>query len=99
MRPAASRSAAPRSHTLAAATPATYTVTASPAGYVSQNQNVTVTSGTTATLRFLCSLARGSIGGTVTDAAVTRNLAGAVVSYSGGSTTTNAAGQFTLTNV
>ena len=85
--------------TLAGATPGTYTVTASPAGYVSQNQNVTVTSGTTATLRFLCSLARGSIGGTVTDAAVTRNLAGAVVSYSGGSTTTNAAGQFTLTNV
>ncbi len=87
------------SFTLAGATPGTYSITASPQGYISQSQNVTVTSGATAVVRFLCSLARGSISGSVTDAALTRNLNGATVSFSGGSAPTNSSGQYTLSNV
>jgi phosphatidylinositol-3-phosphatase len=40
-----------------------------------------------------------SIGGTVTDAATQAAIAGATVSYSGGSTTTNGSGAYTLANV
>lgn len=41
----------------------------------------------------------GSISGTVTDSVTTAALAGATVSYSGGSATTNSSGAYTLTGV
>jgi hypothetical protein len=77
----------------------TYPVTASGAGYQAQTQNVTVAPGATATQNFTLAAANGSITGTVTDASTGNPIAGAGVSYSGGSTTTNGSGQYTLSSV
>ena len=78
--------------------PGTYSVTASAAGYQpSTQQNVSVTSGFTATTNFSLSPLIGTISGTVTSStgAVIPN---ATVSYSGGSTTatSNSSGAYTL---
>lgn len=75
-------------------------ITASMKGYTSQMETVTVTAGqtTTAPTFALSSVSTGSISGAVTD---TNNnpLSGATVAYSGGSTTTDSTGHYTLNNV
>lgn len=62
---------------------------------------MSVTSGAATTVNFsLSALAAGSISGTVTKAAADNSaISGATVSYSGGSTTTDVNGAYTLANV
>ena len=79
--------------------PGNYTATASAANYAGTSAPVTLTAGSTTTQNFALTPNPGTITGTVTDAGTAAPLAGATVSYSGGSTTTNASGQYTLTSV
>ncbi|MBZ5504448.1 MAG: carboxypeptidase regulatory-like domain-containing protein [Acidobacteriia bacterium] len=79
----------------------TVQLVASATGFSSVTQNVTVNSGATTTANF--TLAAASGGGTVTGKVTNISngavLASATVSWSGGSTTTNTSGIYTLTNV
>jgi hypothetical protein len=76
---------------------ASYTVTASAGGFVSQSRSVTVNYGTASTSNFTLSPLLGSVTGTVTSASSGGAIVGATVSDSGGaSTTTNASGIYTL---
>jgi hypothetical protein len=88
-------------YTLTGVPVGTVQLVASASGFQSVTQNVTVTSGATATANF--TLAAGAAGGTVTGKVTNVSngaiLAGATVSWSGGSTTSNASGIYTLTNV
>src|SRR5438874_6847973 len=79
--------------------PGNYTATASASNYAGTSAPVTLTAGSTTTQNFALTPNPGTITGTVTDAGTAAPLAGATVSYSGGSTTTNASGQYTLTSV
>src|SRR5438445_8391843 len=79
--------------------PGTYTATASASGYASQSASVTLTAGSTTTQNFALAPNPGTITGTVTDAGTAAPIAGATVSYSGGSTTTDGSGAYTLANV
>ena len=77
----------------------TYSVTASQTGYTSQTASVTVTSGQNTTQNFqLTATPTGSFSGTVTDAS-NAPIAGATVSYSGGSTTTSSTGTYSFASV
>ncbi|TMD17454.1 MAG: carboxypeptidase-like regulatory domain-containing protein, partial [Chloroflexi bacterium] len=60
---------------------------------------VTLTAGNTTTQNFALAPNPGTITGTVTDAGTGAPIAGATVSYSGGSTTTDGSGAYTLANV
>jgi len=73
-------------------------LTASANSYVSQQQNVSITAGATATANFTLSAAAGSVSGAVVSSAGSP-ISGAAVSYGGGSTTTSANGTFTLNNI
>ncbi len=78
--------------------PGTYSVTASASGYQNSTQsNVTVSIGTTAIANFSLLQLIGTITGTVTNSAGAA-IAGATVSYSGGSATaiSNSAGGYSL---
>lgn len=79
----------------------TVTVTASLSGFASQTASVTVASGSTSTQNFALapSGTPGAITGQVTDSSTSAALAGATVGYSGGSTTTDSSGSYTLSNV
>lgn len=77
----------------------TYTVSVSAAGYGSASSSATVVNGQQTTLNFGLAASPGQISGTVTNATTGQPIGGATVSYSGGSTTTNASGQYTLANV
>jgi hypothetical protein len=77
----------------------TYTVSAGAAGYGSQSANVTVGGARSVTQNFGLAPGPGSISGTVIDSVTSQPLNGAAVSYSGGSTSTNAAGQYSLSAV
>jgi len=79
--------------------PGTYTATATATGYTSQSASVTVTAGSTTTQNFALTSTTGTISGTLTDALTAAPIAGATVSYSGGSSTTNANGQYSLAGV
>jgi len=79
--------------------PGTYTATASASGYASQSASVTLTAGNTTTQNFALAPNPGTITGTVTDAGTGAPIAGAAVSYSGGSTSTDGSGAYTLANV
>src|SRR5262249_35833914 len=71
-------------------------------GFASQTSSVTVSSGVTSTLNFSLapsSSSPGTISGRVSDSSTGAALAGATVSYSGGSTTTDSSGNYTLSNV
>ena len=77
-------------------------VTASLTGFASQTSSVTVSSGATSTLNFSLAPSNsspGTISGRVTNSSTGAALAGATVSYSGGSTTTDSSGNYTLSNV
>lgn len=86
-------------YTIAGVAPGTYTASATASGYASQSTSVTLSAGTTTTQNFALTPNRGTITGTVTDAATAAPIAGATVSYSGGSTTSNSSGGYTLANV
>src|SRR6266851_3319947 len=86
-------------YTIAGLAPGTYTATATASGYTSQSASVTLTASTTTTQNFALAPNPGTITGTVTDAGTAAPISGATVSYSGGSTTTNSSGVYTLANV
>src|SRR5205823_10945643 len=86
-------------YSLASVAEGSYTVTASASGYTSQNRTVSVGPGATVTQNFALVKPYGAISGTVIDAATGAPINAATVSYSGGSTATNASGQYTLPNV
>ena len=73
-------------------------VTASKDGYAPESQSATVTAGATVTLDFALSVP-GSVAGVVTDFATGLGIAGATISYSGGSTTTDTAGGYVLAGI
>jgi hypothetical protein len=79
--------------------PATYAVTAQAGGYPSAVKNVNAATGyPTFTKYFLSNQPPGTISGTVTDSSG-QALSGATVSYSDGSTTTDAGGNYSLAGV
>lgn len=86
-------------YTLPSVPSGSYTVTASASGYANQSQSVVVGPGATVTQNFALTAPNGAITGTVTDAGTASPISGATVSYSGGSATTNANGQYTIANV
>ena len=78
-----------------------YALTASLAGYASQSVAVTVPNGTVTVPLITLSPGTGSVG-TITGVVTSiegSSISGATVAYSGGSTTTNSAGSYTLANV
>jgi len=79
----------------------TVQLVASANGFQSATQNVTVSSGTTATANFTLTAAsaKGAVTGKVTNISSGTIVSGATVSWSGGTTTTNASGIYTLANV
>jgi len=86
-------------YTLTNVNEGSYAVTASASGYASQSRTVSVGPGATVTQNFALTAPNGAITGTVTGAATGAPIVGATVSYSGGSTTTNVNGQYTLSSV
>jgi thermitase len=77
----------------------TYQVTASKAGYYSSSVTVNVLSGATAVVNLSLSQIPGSISGSVTDAKDGSPIVGAVVTDGTRTTTTDATGKYTITNV
>jgi hypothetical protein len=86
-------------YTLANVPEGTIAVTTSATGFTSQSQNVTVGPGASVTRNVALTPNPATFTGTVTDAATKQAIAGASLTYSGGSATTNGQGQFTLTGV
>jgi phosphatidylinositol-3-phosphatase len=89
-------------YTLNNVAPGTVMVTASMTGFTSKTASVTVTSGGTSTQNFALapsSNPAGTITGKVTNSSTAGALAGATVSFSGGSTITDGNGNYTLSNV
>src|SRR5438132_8974491 len=86
-------------YTISGLAPGTYTATASASGYASQSASVTLTAGSTTTQNFALAPNPGTITGAVTDAGTAAPIAGATVSYSGGSTSTDGSGAYTLASV
>jgi len=79
----------------------TYTVTATASGYNSASQSVQVTAGQTSTANFALSPPPppGAIAGTVRDAVTGATIAGATVKVGVASTTTDASGQYVLSDL
>ena len=89
-------------YNLASVAPATYTLTASKTGYANSSRPVTVTSNTNTTANFQLTASsggNGTITGKVSNISTGGALSGAAVSYSGGSATSDASGNYTLSNV
>ncbi len=90
-------------YSLANVAPGTYTLTASKSGFATKSQPVTVNSGANSAANFQLTASTtggtGTITGKVTNAASGNSVSAATVSYSGGSTTTNTSGIYTLNNV
>src|SRR5262249_59691436 len=86
------------SYTLTGIPVGTIQLVASAGGFQSSTQNVTIQGGVTATANFTLVSGAGSVTGTVKDSSGAA-IAGASVGFSGGSTTTNASGSYTLTGV
>lgn len=75
-----------------------YTVTCSASGYASKSYSATVSTGVTTTVN--CTLSNtGTLTGTVTNVQTGGAIAGATVSWSGGSTTADSSGRYTLSGV
>jgi len=77
----------------------TYAVTAAATNYASSSPTVAVGAGAAVTQDFALQPLPGSVTGIVTDASTAKPIALASVNYSGGSTTTNASGAYTLSAV
>ncbi len=88
-------------YTIADVPPGTYGVTASKSGYQSSSVTVTVVSGGNAVANFSLNevVTTGSITGTVTDAENGSAIAGATVTDGTRTTTTDAAGGYTIADV
>jgi hypothetical protein len=86
-------------YTLSAVSEGSYSVTTSATNYASVSSAVTVGPGGSVVQNVALAPSPGSISGAVTDASTKLVISGATVSYSGGSTTTNAQGQYSLTGV
>jgi hypothetical protein len=88
-------------YTLSNVTAGTVQFVVSASGFTSQTQSIVIAAGATATENFALTAvpATGTITGQVTNISNGLELSGATVSWSGGSTTTNSAGTYTLTNV
>ena len=89
-------------YTLSGVPAGTVQLVASASGFQSSTQNVSVTGGATSTANFTliaASTSAGKITGKVTNASNGAALSGATVQWSGGSTTTNTSGVYTLNNV
>jgi hypothetical protein len=79
--------------------PGSYTLTASASGYGSASSTVSVSTNTTTTGSFKLTPSTGKITGKVTNISNGGAIYGATVKYSGGSTTTNTSGIYTLSSV
>jgi hypothetical protein len=79
----------------------TYTITVSATGFTTQSKTATVNTGQTTTVNFTLSAGggTGTLSGTVVNISNNAAISGATVSFSGGSTTTNASGFYQFTNV
>jgi len=88
-------------YSIASVPAGTYTVTATASGYNSASQSVQVTAGQTSTANFVLSAPPppGAIAGTVRDAATGATIAGATVKVGVASTTTDASGQYVLSDL
>ncbi|MEP6753182.1 MAG: carboxypeptidase regulatory-like domain-containing protein [Candidatus Dormiibacterota bacterium] len=87
-------------YTFAAVTEGTYDIAASAPGYTAQTLTVTVGAGQAASKNFaLAPTGVGTVSGVVTDALTGSTVAGATVSYLGGSTTTDSGGIYTLASL
>ena len=89
-------------YTLANVAAGGYSVTAAASGYASQTNSATVTAGAATTLNFQLAASNtgpGTISGKVSNISTGAALSGATVSYSGGSTTSDTSGNYTLSNV
>jgi hypothetical protein len=86
-------------YTISGLAPGTYTATATASGYASQIASVALTAGNTTTQNFTLAPNPGTITGRVSDGGTAAPIAGATVSYSGGSTTTDGSGAYTLASV
>lgn len=89
------------SYTLTGVPAGTVQLVASASGFQSVTQSVTVNGGATTTANFTLAAAPagGTVTGKITNVSNGAALAGATVSWSGGSTTSNASGIYTLSNV
>ncbi|HEY2361369.1 MAG TPA: carboxypeptidase regulatory-like domain-containing protein, partial [Candidatus Angelobacter sp.] len=88
-------------YTLTGVPVGTVQLVASASGFQSSTQSVTVTGGNTSTANFTLAAgaAAGTVTGKITNASSGAIVSGATLSWSGGSTTTNTSGIYTLTNV
>ena len=88
-------------YTIASVPVGTYAVTATASGHNSASQSVQVTAGQTSTANFVLSAPPppGAIAGTVKDAATGATIAGATVKAGVASTTTDASGQYVLSDL
>lgn len=87
-------------YTLTGVPTGTVQLVASASGFQSVSQSVTVNGGATSTANFtLIPVTAGSVTGKVTNISNGAILAGATVTWSGGSATTNSSGIYTMTNV
>jgi hypothetical protein len=75
------------------------TVTASRTGYTSQSGVVVITAGSPTQQDFALAPMPGSISGVITDSANGRVVAGATVTFSGGTTTSDPSGVYSFTGV
>ena len=88
-------------YTLTGVPVGTVQLVASASGFQSVTQSVTVSGGATSTANFTLAVAPagGTVTGKITNASSGAIVTGATVSWSGGSTTSDANGIYTLTNV
>lgn len=86
------------SYTLSGIPVGTIQLVASATGFQNSTQNVTIQGGVTATANFTLVSGSGAVTGTVKDSSGAA-IVGASVGYSGGTTTTNATGNYTLSGV
>jgi hypothetical protein len=88
-------------YTLTGVPVGTVQLVASASGFQSVTQSVTVSGGATSTANFTLATAPagGTVTGKITNVSNGASLSGATVRWSGGSTTTNTSGIYTLTNV
>jgi hypothetical protein len=88
-------------YTLTGVPVGTVQLVASASGFQSVTQSVTVSGGATSTANFTLApgASTGSITGKITNASSGAIVTGATISWSGGSTTSNTSGIYTLTNV
>jgi hypothetical protein len=76
-----------------------YTVSASAIGYNSESQSVSVGPGGSSALNFALLPLPGTVSGTVVDVATSSPISSALVSYAGGSASTDSSGRYSFASV